>query len=843
MDIVFGDFRLRAHERDLIGPTGPVGLSAPAFELLHAFLAAPDMLLDKDALFAAAWPGLVVEDNTLQVHISALRKALGPGLVTTVHGRGYKYAGPRPHRAEPDGRAAPLQAAPGRQGNIGRFEVRLVEREAELAALGQLLKTERLVTVLGPGGVGKTTLALAAAAAAGRDGTTDVWVLDLAAMADGRFLDATLVQTLGVAFRSGSTSVELILEYLARRPSLLVFDNCEHVHEAVAAMIRAFLAAAPATSVLATSQVPLGLPAERIFRLKPFAADGDAPASAAFLADCLAVLGEDISPEERPALLRVGQRLDGVALALKMAAARAATMGIVAVDAELERQLGRLADQSGAVDSRFPSVTASLQWSYALLGPGEQRLFRALGVFMGSFSLDAARALGGPETDAAFAGLVQRSLVMRDTADRSRYRLLETSRAFALERLAEAGEARGVRTAHAQFMHALFARSLVDWEVEPDAAWAARIRPEADNLRSALAFAAEEGLHSLHVGLAASSYRFFMQQNLVPEGIAVCERAEAVADDVAPLALARLRVGFADIARYAALNVRGNAALDLALPVLRASDDTGTLTIALLVRVWNQTFAMTTIPPLLGELELAAARLPTCKTLAWALVAIGANRWRWGERKSGLARAEAGLAMFETFDNITGLFRAVINFGEVLHNGGDTAAAIALAERYMARIRRVDDPMWLGMIAGNVASYHLALGNTEAARMPFAEAWVNTPLRSGFWHVGLMSPAADIALAIDRPDVAALVIGFLDQYVDDSGEVLQPTEASQRLRVLARLSTLLPPAELERLVPEGRALSLFAVDHLVETTVLAGYLRQDGSRTAQQPKESPGLGL
>src|SRR3954470_14356393 len=152
--VQFGDFELRRRERELVGPDGPVELTSRAFDLLTAFLDAPDTLLDKDALFAAAWPGLIVEDNTLQVHISALRKALGQGFITTVHGRGYRYIGPRPVE---EGAAPPVARAPvGPQGNIGRFDVRLVEREAELAALGQLLASERLVTVLGPGGVGKT---------------------------------------------------------------------------------------------------------------------------------------------------------------------------------------------------------------------------------------------------------------------------------------------------------------------------------------------------------------------------------------------------------------------------------------------------------------------------------------------------------------------------------------------------------------------------------------------------------------------------------------------------------------------------------------------------------------
>ena len=824
--VQFGDFELRRRERELVGPDGPVELTSRAFDLLTAFLDAPGTLLDKDALFAAAWPGLIVEDNTLQVHISALRKALGQGFITTVHGRGYRYIGPAPIEAG----APPLAGAhAGTLGNIGRFDVRLVEREAELAALGRLLASERLVTVLGPGGVGKTTLALAAAAARGRDAAVDVWVLDLAAMADARVLEATLVQTLGVSFRAGSTPIDLILERLAKRSALLVFDNCEHVRDGVADMVRTVLAAGQTTNVLATSQVPLGLPAEHIFRLKPFAADGDG-AAAGFLADCLAVLGEEMSPAERPALLRIGRRLDGVALALKMAAARAATMGVVAVDAELERQLDRLAAQPGAAGSRFPSLAASMRWSYALLTPMEQRLFRTLGVFMGSFSLDGALAVGGPDTEQAFASLVQRSLVMRDTADRNRYRLLETSRLFALERLAEGGEGPTARAAHAAFVHNLFAQAQADWETEPDDSWAARIGPDADNLRAAVAFAVEQHLRPLQVGLAASSFRFFMQQNLIEEGLAMAERALAVSTDATPLEAARLRVGLASLARYVGLNAKGETALDAALPVLRGGADPHTLALALLLRVWDQTFGISDTPSLLGELEAAIAKLPTCKTVAWALVAIGVNRWRTGQREGGLARAEAGLAMFDALDNPPGLFRAAINLAEAIHQGGDTPGAITLAERYIPRIRMAGASVWLGMVASNLTIYHLSLDQPEAAQAPFTEAWANSPHDGGFWHASFLAPAAELSLARGHPDAAALLVGFFDRFAEISDDPLQATEARLVARVTKRLAHLYDADELERLRQQGRALSFFEVDHLVEAAVLAPQLDKDGPR-------------
>lgn len=181
MDLVFGDYRLKIRERELIGPAGPVALSARAFELLRALLAEPEAVLDKDALFEAAWPGMIVEDNTLQVHMSGLRKALGTGYIATVHGRGYKYVGPRPSAPDLD---AEVPAGADQHGNIERYRSDCVEREAEASAVADLLDRHRLVNIVGPGGVGKTTLATAVAA--GLETAGGVWLVDLASSTAGR---------------------------------------------------------------------------------------------------------------------------------------------------------------------------------------------------------------------------------------------------------------------------------------------------------------------------------------------------------------------------------------------------------------------------------------------------------------------------------------------------------------------------------------------------------------------------------------------------------------------------------------------------------------------------------
>ena len=212
MDMVFGEYRLRQPRARTLGARRDRSSCrrGPSTCCRRCSLP-PDSLLDKEALFAAAWPGAIVEDNTLQVHMSALRKALGTGYITTVHGRGYKYIGPPPHAAG----AVPVAEADAR-GNIERYRSECIEREAEAKTVAGLLEQHRLVSIVGPGGVGKTTLAIAVAD--GLEAPGGVWLIDLASLDSGTFIDSTLIQALGVPYRSGTEALQLDRRQLRQAP-------------------------------------------------------------------------------------------------------------------------------------------------------------------------------------------------------------------------------------------------------------------------------------------------------------------------------------------------------------------------------------------------------------------------------------------------------------------------------------------------------------------------------------------------------------------------------------------------------------------------------------------------
>ena len=513
----FGEFRLLPQEQLLLRGDVSVALTARAFSLLLELVQAAGRLVSKDALMQRVWAGLVVEENNLAVQVGVLRKVLGAEAIATAPGRGYRFA------LALQGAEAMAPAAPSAhaRGNLPAAVTPLLGREADLAALQGCMDQQRLVTVVGAGGIGKSRLALAAGSASCGRWRDGVWWLELAGLGDAALLASSMAQTLGVSLQGRGSGPEALATALADRESLLVIDNCEHLLDAVATLVDHLLKGAPGLRVLATSQEPLRLEAEQQYRLNPLAVPADAATPGARDFGAMALLvsrvrasqaGYVLSDNDLPLAVELCRRLDGLPLAIELAAARVPLLGLRTVHDRLDERFRLLTAGSRTALRRHQTLRAAIDWSHALLDDAQRAVFMRLGVFSGGFTMGLAQALCADaqrdEWDVLdqVAALADKSLVVLDGSTGQRYRLLESARAYALEQLAGARLTLPTMRLHAQTMLDYLRRvddANMDGELRTDE-YAAQVLPELDNLRAAQAWATGAGGdRAIAIGLAA----------------------------------------------------------------------------------------------------------------------------------------------------------------------------------------------------------------------------------------------------------------------------------------------------------------------------------------------------
>jgi predicted ATPase/DNA-binding winged helix-turn-helix (wHTH) protein len=495
-----GRFELQAAERRLLIDGQSAALGARALDLLIALAAQPDQLVSKGELLDRVWPGLVVEEANLQMQVSNLRKLLGGDIIATVPGRGYRFVAALRSADTPPG------TKPSPQPPTPTAAARLFGRDADRHRLEAMLRAGvGCVSLVGTSGVGKTSLARAVCA--GWPGRT-VWV-DLAALTDGGQVTAALARALGTALDHNSLA-EQLPRALKDQVLLLVLDNAEHLINTCAALATLLLPLA-GVHLLVTSQLPLAVAAERVQRLEPLALptadDAQALADGAMALLVERIIASDqrfsVSPAAMPVLRSICTQLDGLPLALEMAAARVPLLGLRGVQDALAQRFALLTRGHRDAAQRHRTLHHALDWSYRLLSTEEQRLFRALGVFSGGFTLDLAVNLMTDDPQARWdvieqlSALVDRSLVVVSAQDPPRYHLLETMRAFAIEQLCQApatsAEQPLIQRHHAEVMLALFSRYQMD-----DRVARALCEAEMANVREAIQWAQTHDL-----GLAA----------------------------------------------------------------------------------------------------------------------------------------------------------------------------------------------------------------------------------------------------------------------------------------------------------------------------------------------------
>jgi predicted ATPase/DNA-binding winged helix-turn-helix (wHTH) protein len=502
-----GRFELQPAERRLLVDGQPANLGARALDLLIALAAQPDHLLTKNELLDRVWPGLVVEEANLQVQIGNLRRLLGSDVVATVPGRGYRFT------AKVDGAvAAPIGAAaqtlPGApaQTNLPAEQQPLYGRDDDVALVCRLVEAHRLVSIVGAGGIGKTRVAQAAADGLLGEHPDGVWLIELAPLADPALLPSSVAQALGLQLQGRQPPLDELVTALQSQRLLLLLDNCEHLLEAISLLAQALLARTLGVRMLVTSQEPLRVRGEHQYRLGPLGVPSAAEASdphAALEFGAVRLFVERVQgldprfaldAQKAVAVADICRHLDGLALAIELAAARVPLLGVEGVSDRLGERLRVLTAGSRIALRRHQTLRAALDWSHGLLGPDERTVFRRLGVFSGGCTVEAAQQVSGDEQLDEWAvldhlgALVDKSLVVADGEDRPRYRLLESARAYALEKLAETGETDVLARRHAAFYAARFERLAEAWyssRLSEDAYIAARAA-DLENVRSAV---------------------------------------------------------------------------------------------------------------------------------------------------------------------------------------------------------------------------------------------------------------------------------------------------------------------------------------------------------------------
>jgi predicted ATPase/DNA-binding winged helix-turn-helix (wHTH) protein len=542
--IEFDRFSVLPGRRELLTDGRPVALGGRAFDVLMALIEASGAVVSKDALMERAWPNRIVEEGNLQCQISALRKAFAGNrdLIRTIAGRGYQFTGTiRAVSTNPDAlpvatTIVPIFASVRAPTNLPGSVSELIGRDAELDEILGLTTAHRLVTLAGAGGIGKTRLGIEVARHLLSSFANGVWVAELAPLSDPRLVPAAIATALGIEVPGGEASVERIANALGQKQLLLVLDNCEHVVDEAAQMAEALLRATPSVRVITTSRDPLRVEGEWVFLVPPLGVPTKDSSNCEDLLRYGAVrlfveraraATPHFSTDERAVatIAAICRRLDGIPLAIELAAARVGALGVEELASRLDDCFDLLTGGRRTALPRQRTLRATLDWSYELLSEAERLVLRRLSVFAGGFTLEAASAVAASAELTStgvvdcVVNLVGKSLVAADIGGpKARFRLLDTTRAYVLEKLAESGERGDAARRHAEYYRDLFQRATAESETRPAADWLAVYGLDIDNVRVALDWAfSPVGDPSTGVALALGSVPHWFQFSRMEE--------------------------------------------------------------------------------------------------------------------------------------------------------------------------------------------------------------------------------------------------------------------------------------------------------------------------------------
>lgn len=774
----FGSFELRPAARLLLVEGEPAALGSRAFDVLLLLFQRRHAPVSKGDLLQAIWPGSVVEENTLQVHISALRKVLGPAAITTIAGRGYQFTAAVNASAE----APP----PSPVSHLPRPRTRFIDRELLLSQCAGLLAQASLLTLTGTGGCGKTRLALQLASQQLDAFPDGAWFVDLAPVQDPQRVMAAVAAAVGLREDAGLPLPQRLRAQLGPCRAVLVLDNCEHVIDAVASLADDLISCCAGLKIIATSRESLGLAGEQIMPVRPLSLPSATDLAAVqaceavrLFIDRAGLAQPDFALDacNAPAVADICRRLDGIALAIELAAARVAMLPVAQIGALLDDRFRFLTGGSRAVP-RHQTLQATLDWSHGALTPDEQGLFRRLSVFVGGCTLAAATAVADAGDDYAVLALLQRlhdkSLleVEQQGAAPPRYRMLETVRQYAQERLAGAGDAEAARNLHLRHCVALAQAAWGEMQGAEQGAWMLRLAQEQENLLAAHRWCEHApGGEQAGVLLVACLWRYWVASAQLERGHALAAAVLARAGpDVEPLWHSRAHSALGQIAfrmgRYDEAQAHAERSLAIAAP--------------------------------LDDAEQTATGLGLQAKSLQAL----------GQMEGARARYERACAVARTLDGPFALGILLNNLAELHRSQGEFEAAGLCYEEAIAISRQLQSPGGLFVPLCNLARLSVACGKLDRARALLLESLqLATAAELRGMGEDLLEVAAGLASAGAEPAVAARFAGAAQVRMVQGGSQREPVDEAFVAPLMASARAALGDAAFAAAEILGQALS------------------------------------
>lgn len=728
-----------------------------------------------------------------------------------------------------------MSIAPSLRNNLPAQVSSFIGRERELADVARLLRDQRIVTLTGSGGAGKTRLAFQAAAAKQNHFADGVWLVELAPLSVPDFVTDAIAKAVGMPDPGEAPLQSALSTYLSRKRMLLVFDNCEHLLAECARVVSTLVAQCPGVRVLCTSREPLSIAGEWVLRVPPLSLPETSQTLAsddAISYDAVRLFVERARAAEpsfrfsdvtAAPVVEICRRLDGIPLALELAAGRVRGMGVAYLGERLDDRFRLLksADVTGAPRQR--TLLALVDWSYGLLSAPERVVLRRLAVFHGSFDADAAKFVCAGEYDGtegratigsdavfdALTRLVDKSLVQFDQSG-ERYRMLETIRLFAAEHLDEAGETNFTNRQHVGYFLQLAEMYALADSAELNT-WFKRIELEHDNLRAALDWAIRAAWSHEAARLVLDLWPFWRARTYQREGLNWLERVREL-DEAHPLPL-ELRPRL-----YNALGILANGVH--ALERARSYQ-------AEALRLWTEA----------GDTA----------GMAQALFDIGWQQWDAVDLVSAKMNADASLSLAESIADKRLIASALLLAGLVDAHLGNTAPAIPALERALTLWRALRDVDSIASAEGVLATAYLREGDLERARSLLADAahiHFQTPSSTLTGTlVGLMFLAEASARSREQMRDVARVVGALTAY--DAATSLEPSpwlQSAENLALAARLTQALGKEDFERMFAEGERLTsagLLALAQRITAPSGASEAAHDAAPTAAHDALTP----